>query len=594
MGIPKEIIEEVRSRCDIVDLVSSYLPELRKRGATYKCCCPFHNEKTPSFTVNQERQIYHCFGCGANGDVFSFVQEYDKLDFLSAVQFLADRTGVKIIYDNNDNKNKDSKDTLLNINSNAANFFHKNLFNSDSGKLCREYLKKRSLTDDVLKEFQIGFSPNGWEELLSRALKKGYKSEAIEKAGLVVKSKRSGKIKYYDRFRNRLMFPICDSLGRVIGFSGRILDDKRKEAKYVNSPETLIFHKSSVLFAFNKARKEIVEKKLAIVVEGQIDAIRCHTVGIKNVVASQGTALTVQHAKLIKRYADEVVLIFDSDTAGVSAALSTSKLFLENELSVRVATLPNGEDPDSLILKHGANIFKKEINDALPALNFLIKTIENEEDQSTVVGRKRMRNQIMDFINRCPSESWKEEMIKEASGIINISVRALIKDLDAINEKNISNKNNQNLHLVNQDGSLYPLEELDLLSYAIHYNENVKSLVSDYLPMSLIKNKECKTLIKKVINIAPKDIEANLNDLSEDERNCYTSAAAIIKKLDDDYSPDRAVKEYIKKLWLNYLRNEYSNNKNFEKRSQITKDANLLKSNWAEGKKIIVKLLEDM
>ncbi|MEC8753011.1 MAG: DNA primase [Verrucomicrobiota bacterium] len=594
MAIPKEIIEEVRSRCDIVDLVSSYLPELRKRGATYKCCCPFHNEKTPSFTVNQERQIYHCFGCGANGDVFSFVQEYDKLDFLSTVQFLADRTGVKITYDNNDNKNKDSKDTLLNINSNAANFFHKNLFNSDSGKLCREYLKKRSLTDDVLKEFQIGFSPDGWEELLSKALKKGYKSEEIEKAGLVVKSKRSGKVKYYDRFRNRLMFPICDSLGRVIGFSGRILEDKRKEAKYVNSPETLIFHKSSVLFAFDKARKEIVEKKLAIVVEGQIDAMRCHTVGIKNVVASQGTALTVQHAKLIKRYADEVVLIFDSDTAGVSAALSTSKLFLENELSVRVATLPNGEDPDSLILKHGVNIFKKEINDALPALNFLIKTIENKEDQTTVVGRKRMRNQIMDFINRCPSESWKEEMIKEASGMINISVRALIKDLDAINEKNIPNKNNQNLHLVNHDGSLYPLEELDLLSYAIHYNENVKSLVSDYLPMSLIKNKECKKLIKKVINVTPKDIEANLNDLSEDERNCYTSAAAIIKKLDDDYSPDRAVKEYIKKLWLNYLRNEYSNNKNFEKRSQITKDANLLKTNWAEGKKIIVKLLEDM
>lgn len=594
MAIPKEIIEEVRSRCDIVDLVSSYLPELRKRGATYKCCCPFHNEKTPSFTVNQERQIYHCFGCGANGDVFSFVQEYDKLDFLSAVQFLADRTGVKITYDNNDNKNKDSKDTLLNINSNAANFFHKNLFNSDSGKLCREYLKKRSLTDDVLKEFQIGFSPDGWEELLSKALKKGYKSEEIEKAGLVVKSKRSGKVKYYDRFRNRLMFPICDSLGRVIGFSGRILEDKRKEAKYVNSPETLIFHKSSVLFAFDKARKEIVEKKLAIVVEGQIDAMRCHTVGIKNVVASQGTALTVQHAKLIKRYADEVVLIFDSDTAGVSAALSTSKLFLENELSVRVATLPNGEDPDSLILKHGVNIFKKEINDALPALNFLIKTIENKEDQTTVVGRKRMRNQIMDFINRCPSESWKEEMIKEASGMINISVRALIKDLDAINEKNIPNKNNQNLHLVNQDGSLYPLEELDLLSYAIHYNENVKSLVSDYLPMSLIKNKECKKLIKKVINVTPKDIEANLNDLSEDERNCYTSAAAIIKKLDDDYSPDRAVKEYIKKIWLNYLRNEYSNNKNFEKRSQITKDANLLKANWAEGKKIIVKLIEDM
>ncbi len=594
MAIPKEIIEEVRSRCDIVDLVSSYLPELRKRGATYKCCCPFHNEKTPSFTVNQERQIYHCFGCGANGDVFSFVQEYDKLDFLSAVQFLADRTGVKITYDNNDSKNKDSKDTLLNINSNAANFFHKNLFNSDSGKLCREYLEKRSLTIDVLKEFQIGFSPNEWEELLLRASKKGYKPEDIEKAGLVVKTKRSGKIKYYDRFRNRLMFPICDSLGRVIGFSGRILEDKKKEAKYVNSPETLIFHKSSVLFAFDKARKEIVEKKLAIVVEGQIDAIRCHTAGIKNVVASQGTALTVQHAKLIKRYADEVVLIFDSDIAGVSAALSTSKLFLENELSVRVATLPSGEDPDSLILKYGTDNFKKEINGALPALNFLIKTTKNKEDQSSVIGRKRLRSEIMDFINRCPSESWKEEMIQEASRIINISARALTKDLDSINNKRISKKSNQNLQLVNQDGSLYPLEELDLLSYAIHYNEHVKNLISDYLPMSLVSNSECKSLIHRVINVNPKDIEVNLNDLSEKERKCYTSAAAIIKELDDDYSPDRAVKEYIKKLWLNYLRNEYANNKNFEKRSNITKDANSLKSSWAQAKKIIAKLIEDM
>ena len=440
MVIPKEIIEEVRSRCDIVELISSYLPELSKRGATYKCCCPFHNEKTPSFTVNQERQIYHCFGCGANGDVFSFVQEYDKLDFLSAVQFLADRTGVKIVYKNSDIKNKDSKDTLLNINNDAASFYHNNLLNSDSGKSCRDYLKKRSLSSDILKEFQIGFSPNGWEELLSKALKKGYKLEDIEKAGLIAKSKRSGKVKYYDRFRNRLMFPICDTLGRVIGFSGRTLEDKRKEAKYVNSPETLIFHKSSVLFAFDKARKAIVENKFAIVVEGQIDAIRCHSAGLKNVIASQGTALTDQHAKIIKRYADEVVLIFDSDAAGIKAALASSKLFIENELSVRIVALPDGEDPDSLIIKFGIDEFKKLIDEALPALNYLIKEVKKNEDQKTVVGRKRLRNEIMNFINKCPSESWKEEMITEASRIINISARSLTKDIEDIKDKKFQKK----------------------------------------------------------------------------------------------------------------------------------------------------------
>ena len=594
MAIPKEIIEEVRSRCDIVELISSYLPELSKRGATYKCCCPFHNEKTPSFTVNQERQIYHCFGCGANGDVFSFVQEYDKLDFLSAVQFLADRTGVKIVYKNSDIKNKDSKDTLLNINNDAASFYHNNLLNSDSGKSCRDYLKKRSLSSDILKEFQIGFSPNGWEELLSKALKKGYKLEDIEKAGLIAKSKRSGKVKYYDRFRNRLMFPICDTLGRVIGFSGRTLEDKRKEAKYVNSPETLIFHKSSVLFAFDKARKAIVENKFAIVVEGQIDAIRCHSAGLKNVIASQGTALTDQHAKIIKRYADEVVLIFDSDAAGIKAALASSKLFIENELSVRIVALPDGEDPDSLIIKFGIDEFKKLIDEALPALNYLIKEVKKNEDQKTVVGRKRLRNEIMNFINKCPSESWKEEMIIEASRIINISARSLTKDIEDIKDKKVSEKSNQDLHFVNQDGSLYPLEELDLLSYVIHYNDDVKSLIINYLPWNLITNEDCQSLIKKAINLTPMNIEKDLNNLSENERKCYTSAVTIIKDLDDDYPPKRAVQEYIKKLWLNFLRKKYMENKNFASRSEIKNNAVKIKSEWDVAKNIIEKLLKGM
>ena len=350
------------------------------------------------------------------------------------------------------------------------------------------------------------------------------------------------------------MFPICDTLGRVIGFSGRTLEDKRKEAKYVNSPETLIFHKSSVLFAFDKARKAIVENKFAIVVEGQIDAIRCHSAGLKNVIASQGTALTDQHAKIIKRYADEVVLIFDSDAAGIKAALASSKLFIENELSVRIVALPDGEDPDSLIIKFGIDEFKKLIDEALPALNYLIKEVKKNEDQKTVVGRKRLRNEIMNFINKCPSESWKEEMIIEASRIINISARSLTKDIEDIKDKKVSEKSNQDLHFVNQDGSLYPLEELDLLSYVIHYNDDVKSLIINYLPWNLITNEDCQSLIKKAINLTPMNIEKDLNNLSENERKCYTSAVTIIKDLDDDYPPKKSCSRIYKKIMVEFFK----------------------------------------
>ena len=388
--IPKETIEEIRQRCNIVEVVGAYLPELRRRGSTYKCNCPFHKEKTPSFTVNDGRQVFHCFGCGAGGDVFKFVMDYEKIDFVTAISVLAEKVGVEIVYEGGQPDKSGNKDVLYKLHTEAAAFYHRMLLDGAEGAEARRYLEERDLPVEVIKDFQIGYAPQGWEQLLSRAVKKGYTAEQLEAAGLVVPSDRNGQTSHYDRFRNRIMFPICDQMGRVIGFSGRIMNKAEKGAKYVNSPETLLFKKNRVLFAFDKARKPIVESHQAIVVEGQIDAIRCHQAGLNNVVASQGTALTENHARLIKRYADEVVLVLDADAAGLKAALASSEIFIATELSVRVVTLPEKEDPDSLIKNSGKDVLIKLIEEAPDALDFLIDSLQSSENIKTEAGRMRV------------------------------------------------------------------------------------------------------------------------------------------------------------------------------------------------------------
>ena len=428
--ISKETIEEVRARCSIVEVVGAYLPQLRRRGSTYKCNCPFHQEKTPSFTVNDARQIFHCFGCGAGGDVFRFVMDYEKVDFVTAIGILAERAGVEVKYEGGQKPEQGgNKDVLYRLHSDAAAFYHRMLIDSPDAAEARRYLEERDLPSDLIKQFQIGYAPNGWEGLISRALKKGYKVDQLEAAGLAVPSERGGKASHYDRFRNRIMFPICDQLGRVIGFSGRIMNKAEKGAKYVNSPETLLFRKNRVLYAFDKARKAIVDSRQAIVVEGQIDAIRCHQAGLANVVASQGTALTENHARLIKRYADEVVLVLDADAAGIKAAMASSEIFIAHELSVRVVTLPEKEDPDSLIRKSGAEALATLVKAAPGALDFLVEASRKQEDMATEAGRMRVVQAAMHLISQCPSAARRDPMIHRAADLLHISPLALSQDL---------------------------------------------------------------------------------------------------------------------------------------------------------------------
>jgi DNA primase len=371
--LSKRILDDIRSRCDIVEVIGGAI-RLHKAGGTFKGLCPFHQEKTPSFNVNPAKQIYHCFGCGAGGDVFAFVMKREGLDFMGAVRQLAQRANVKLEFEEGaGGPERAAREALYTIHAELAKEYHRVLLQDPRADAARRYLAGRDLGAEVIEKFQIGYAPESWDFAVEWARAKKFQVDQLLASGLVAQSERpDSRSRFYDRFRNRVMFPICDEQGRVVAFSGRILVADPKAAKYVNSPETPIFRKSNILFALNKARPAIVESRTAVVCEGQIDVIRCHAAGFTNAVASQGTAFTDHHARIIRRFADRVVLVFDPDTAGQNAALKTGLLFTEAGLDVRVARLPAGKDPDLFIRENGREGFEKVLTEARHALDFLV------------------------------------------------------------------------------------------------------------------------------------------------------------------------------------------------------------------------------
>ena len=343
-----EIIEEVRSRNDIVDVISTYV-KLQKKGSSYFGLCPFHNEKSPSFSVSRQKQMYYCFGCGAGGNVFTFLMEYENYTFVEALKYLADRAGVELPEEEYSREAKERADTraiLLEINKAAAQYYYIQL-KSSRGAVGLEYFKKRKLSDETIKAFGLGYS-NKYSDDLYRYLKsKGYKDDMIAKAGLISIDEKNG---VYDKFWNRVMFPIMDVNSRVIGFGGRVLGDG--EPKYLNSPETMLFDKSRNLYGLNYARTS--RKKYMMLCEGYMDVISMHQAGYTNAVASLGTALTEQHAALLKRYTDQVILTYDSDGAGVKAALRAIPILKEVGISTKVLNLKPYKDPSSFMISISA------------------------------------------------------------------------------------------------------------------------------------------------------------------------------------------------------------------------------------------------
>jgi DNA primase len=378
--------EQIRAASDIVDVIGSYLP-LKKAGANFTALCPFHKEKSPSFNVNPHKQIFHCFGCHKGGDVFTFVKDYENIGFMDAVRRLAERAKIPLEFENTPGaqESRHLKDQLLDIHDQLTTRWQNCLANEAAGQLARDYLAKRGVSADAIKLFRIGAAPELWDDTVNWAKSKNFPLEIAEQAGLIIKKEETGR--HYDRFRGRLMFPICDEQGRVVGFSGRVLSGDEKTAKYVNSPETPIFTKSKIFFGLDKSKRAILDAGYAIICEGQLDLIACFTNGVQNIVAPQGTAFTDQHARIIKRYANEVVLCFDSDNAGQNAIVRSLDHLLAAELAVRVAVVPAPHDPDSFIKANGGEAFRALVENAEGFFDYLLKRLLATNDATSDKGR---------------------------------------------------------------------------------------------------------------------------------------------------------------------------------------------------------------
>jgi len=357
--ISEETIQRVAEANDIVDVIGSYFP-LKRAGTSFRAICPFHREKSPSFHVNPARQSFHCFGCGAGGGVLRFVMDYEHIDFPTAVKRLGQRAGVPVIEEAggpDDDRQRGLRQRLLALHGEAAEWFHRKLLKAPEGETARGYLKSRGIGSDVAKSWQLGYAPDSWDAVLAHLRERKFTPEEITQSGLASAKDEEEGGKVYSRFRDRVMFPIRNDYGEVVAFSGRVLDPAAKAAKYVNSPETPLFTKGRVLYGLDKTKRDLIDKKSAIVCEGQLDLISAFEAGVRNVIAPQGTAFTTDQARLLSRFVETVLLCFDSDNAGQQAVARSLPALLSNGLDVKVVELPAGEDPDSFIRSRGAEAF---------------------------------------------------------------------------------------------------------------------------------------------------------------------------------------------------------------------------------------------
>jgi len=423
--IPSQNIEQIAAANDIVEVIGSYFP-LKRAGTNFKALCPFHQEKTPSFTVSPQRQTFHCFGCGVGGSVFRFVMDYEHLDFPSAVRKLAARAGIPVIEERgasgDDDRQHETRRALLQIHAEATEWFHENLVKGKGGAPAREYLKKRGIDRRIADDWQIGFAPESWDAFLTWAIDRGYRRPQILQSGLIKprdENRPDGEA--YDRFRGRIMFPIHNDVGEVIAFSGRVLEKEAEGAKYLNSPETPLFRKGRVLFGLHKTKRGLIEANCAIVCEGQLDLITVFEAGITNVVAPQGTAFTEDQARILKRFVSEVVLCFDADTAGHKAAERSLDGLLQNNLIVRVAEMPAGEDPDSMIRLRGKVEFEKLV---VAARDFFDSWIEHETastDLDSLGAKMQLARKLADTVARVHDPLMRGEVANKVAARLGVS-----------------------------------------------------------------------------------------------------------------------------------------------------------------------------
>jgi DNA primase len=431
--------ERIRAASDIVDIIGSYLP-LKKAGANFVALCPFHKEKTP--------------GCHKGGDVFTFVKEYENIGFMDAVRRLAERAKIPLEFDQTpgEQQSRHIKDQLLEIHEQITQRWQNALLNEASGQIARDYLTKRGVSPEAVKLFRLGYAPDAWDDTVNWAKSKSHELAIVEKAGLIIhKSEtrdprpqtpdaRPETRNYYDRFRGRLMFPICDEQGRVIGFSGRVLSGDEKTAKYVNSPETPIFTKSRVFFGLDKSKRALLDAGFAVVCEGQLDLIACFMGGVQNIVAPQGTAFTADHARIIKRYVDEVVLCFDSDEAGQNAAVRSLDHLLASGLAVRVAVVPAPHDPDSFIKANGGEAFRRLVENAEGFFDYYLKRLCEKNDVKTDKGRTVVVRSMLEALQKTGNRVVFDKYAHDLTFKLGLSFRSIVDEFQKVLNEQPSEK----------------------------------------------------------------------------------------------------------------------------------------------------------
>jgi DNA primase len=528
MRISEEIIEQVRTSNDIIDVVGSYV-RLKKRGKNYLGLCPFHQEKTPSFTVSADKQMYHCFGCHKGGNVFTFVMEHDKVAFAEAVRILASKVGI-VIPEGPVTEAQTEQERLYNACRFAGQVFHENLTKTDEGRVALEYFHNRGFSDDTIRMFGLGYSLQSWDNLLVRAKQEGLTVEHLQRAGLI-RSREDGSP--YDYFRGRAMFPIFSTTGRVIGFGARkIHDDDAVAGKYINSPETAIYNKSRALFGLFHSREAIRGEETALMVEGYADLISLFQAGIQNVVASSGTALTEDQLQLLGRYSKKLVLVYDADSAGSDATLRGVDLALEQDFDVRVVRLPQGEDPDTYVRKFGAKEFRRVVSESISFIDFKAQRYYLEGAFSSPERKAEAVRSIVQSIAKMKDELKRNFYVKEVSGKYDVYESVLYRELERwisedkrthLRERTVERQATPEretiTHSRNEQQSDIRPEERDILKILMEGDEEITGYVTSNINVSDFSNPQ----VQEVANLV----------LHHRQANSYNGVESLIHLVDD-------------------------------------------------------------
>ncbi|MDO8602970.1 MAG: DNA primase [Candidatus Omnitrophota bacterium] len=500
--IPENILNEIQDRCDIVEVISNYI-SLKPSGRNFKACCPFHHEKTPSFVVSPDKQIYHCFGCNSGGNVFNFIKEYEKMDFIDAVKMLAEKTGVKLPeYKSHDDQDSSVVSTLYSINDIAVNYYSNFLEKAGSSSDVKRYIVKRGLDAVVLKKFRVGYADSSWKALIDYLSGRGVKQDMILKAGLVTKGKDGA---YYDLFRNRIIFPIFDARDKVVGFGARVMDEAMP--KYINSPETAIYKKGLHLYGLNFAKANIKEKNFAIITEGYLDVMTCHQYGVANSIASLGTALTTEQIRLLKRYTHNVVMLYDADQAGEMASLRGLDLFLEEGMNVKIATLEKGHDPDSFLRKFGREKFDTAINKSKSLFTYKLDILKNKFDKRDPESKAEIIKEMLSTIYKVKNAIVKAEYIRLLSYELSVKEDAVWEELKKIKDKRPSDFNRSKQD-VKRPIEISPAEKI--LTRLMLEDINVVKIVKDELKPSDFRNHDIRNIAEALFLI---DTDGGLIDV---------------------------------------------------------------------------------